>query len=42
MNDVSARASFLVEDGSTVRASWMHGSELPDLDGVIAVAREAL
>lgn len=41
MTDVAARASFLVEDGATVRASWMHGRELPDLDAVIAVAREA-
>ena len=42
MNDVAARASFLVEDGSTIRASWVHGRDLPDIDGVIAVAREAL
>jgi peroxiredoxin len=39
MEDVAARASFLIEDGEAVRASWMHGSELPDLDAVIALAR---
>jgi peroxiredoxin len=39
MRDVSARASFLVEDGTTIRQSWMHGRELPDLDAVIAAAR---
>jgi peroxiredoxin len=39
MRDVAARASFLVENGSVVRASWMHGSELPDIDAVIAAAR---
>jgi peroxiredoxin len=39
MHDVSARSSFLVEDGATVRQSWMHGRELPDLDAVIVSAR---
>jgi glutaredoxin-dependent peroxiredoxin len=39
MQDVSARSSFLVEDGRTIRESWMHGRELPDLDAVIASAR---
>jgi peroxiredoxin len=38
MRDVPARASFLVEDGMTIRESWMHGRELPDLDAVIASA----
>jgi peroxiredoxin len=40
MSDVAARASFLVEDGATVQASWMHGAELPDLDAVVAAAVE--
>jgi peroxiredoxin len=40
MRDVAARASFLIEDGRTVVASWMLGRELPDLDAVIAAARE--
>lgn len=35
MEDVSARSAFLIE-GDTVRASWMLGSELPDVDAVIA------
>jgi peroxiredoxin len=39
MSDVAARASFLIEDGATVRESWMLGRELPDLDAVIATAR---
>jgi peroxiredoxin len=39
MRDVPGRASFLVEDGVTIRESWLHGRELPDLDAVIAVAR---
>jgi glutaredoxin-dependent peroxiredoxin len=39
MKDVAARSVFLIEDGSTVRESWMLGRELPDLDAVIATAR---
>jgi peroxiredoxin len=39
MEDVAARASFLVEDGETIREAWMHGRELPDVDAVIAAAR---
>jgi peroxiredoxin len=38
MRDVAARSSFLVEDGMTIRESWMHGRELPDIDAVIAAA----
>jgi peroxiredoxin len=37
MADVSARSTFLIED-DTVRASWLLGSELPDIDAVIAAA----
>ena len=37
MADVSARSAFLIE-GDTVRAAWMLGSDLPDLDAVIAAA----
>jgi glutaredoxin-dependent peroxiredoxin len=40
MLDVPARASFLIEDGETIRESWMHGRELPDVDAVIAAARD--
>jgi peroxiredoxin len=37
MADVSARSAFLIE-GDTVRASWLLGSELPDVDAVITAA----
>jgi peroxiredoxin len=37
MVDVPARSAFLVE-GDTVRAAWMLGRELPDVDAVIAAA----
>jgi peroxiredoxin len=39
MEDVAARASFLVEEGTTVREAWMHGRELPDVDAAIAATR---
>ena len=34
---VSARSAFLVADG-TVRAAWMLGTEMPDIEAVIAAA----
>jgi peroxiredoxin len=37
MQEVSARSAFLIE-GDTVRASWMLGREMPDVDAVIAAA----
>ena len=37
MQDVAARSAFLIE-GDTVRASWMLGKEMPDVDAVIAAA----
>ena len=37
MADVAARSAFLIED-DTVRAAWMLGRELPDLDAIIAAA----
>jgi peroxiredoxin len=40
MEDVAARTAFLIEDGETIRAAWMLGRELPDLDSVIAAAHE--
>ena len=40
MQDVAARASFLIEDARTVVAAWKLGRELPDIDAVIAAARE--
>ena len=39
MADVPSRSSFLIEDGTTIRASWMLGRELPDVDAVIEAAR---
>ena len=37
VQDVAARSAFLIE-GDTVRASWMLGREMPDVDAVIAAA----
>ncbi len=37
MADVCARSAFLVEE-DTVRASWLLGRELPDIDAVLAAA----
>jgi peroxiredoxin len=39
MQDVAMRTAFLVEDGETIRAAWMLGRELPDVDAVIETAR---
>jgi thioredoxin-dependent peroxiredoxin len=39
MHDVSERTAFLIQDGATVRHAWMLGPELPDIDAVIAAAR---
>ena len=38
MADVPARSSFLIKDGETIVAAWMLGSELPNIDAVIAAA----
>jgi peroxiredoxin len=38
MADVPMRASFLIEDGSKVVETWMHGSEMPDIDAIVAAA----
>ena len=35
MTAVGTRSSFLIEDGKTIVAAWMLGSELPDIDAVI-------
>jgi peroxiredoxin len=40
MTDVSARSAFLIE-GDTVRAAWMLGTELPDVDAIVAAASPA-
>ena len=39
MEDVAARSAFLIEDGDAIRASWMLGRDLPDIDAIIATAR---
>ena len=39
MSDVAMRSTFLIRDGETIEAAWLLGSELPDLDAVIAAAR---
>jgi len=36
MSDVPMRTAFLIRDGQTIEAAWMLGSELPDIDAVIA------
>jgi len=38
MTDVAARTAFLIEDGETIRAAWMLGGDLPDIDAVIEAA----
>jgi peroxiredoxin len=40
MADVAKRSSFLIEDGQVIRSAWMLGRELPDVDAVIATARQ--
>ena len=37
MKDLPTRSAFLIE-GDTVRASWMLGREMPDVDAIIAAA----
>jgi hypothetical protein len=39
MHDVAIRSAFLIRDGETIEATWMLGSELPDIDAVIAAAQ---
>jgi len=38
MTSVGTRSAFLIRDGETVVAAWILGSELPDIDAVIAAA----
>ena len=38
MEDVAARAAFLIEDGERIVEAWTLGRELPDVDAVIAAA----
>ena len=39
MSDVAIRSAFLIRDGETIEAAWMLGGELPDIDAVMAAAR---
>jgi peroxiredoxin len=41
MTDVAARSSFLIDD-DTVKASWLLGSAMPDIDSVIVAAAAPL
>jgi peroxiredoxin len=38
MKDVAVRSAFLIEDGATIRAAWLLGADLPDIDAIIAAA----
>jgi glutaredoxin-dependent peroxiredoxin len=41
MREVARRSAFLVDAGGTIRGAWSYGnSELPDLDELVAAARE--
>lgn len=40
MSDVAVRSAFLIRDGETVEAAWLLGGELPDIDAVMAAARD--
>ena len=40
MMDVAIRTAFLVRDGETIVQGWMLGGELPDVDAILAAARE--
>ena len=39
MSDVAVRSAFLIRDGETIEEAWLLGSELPDIDAVIAAAK---
>jgi hypothetical protein len=41
MSDVPMRSAFLIRDGATIEATWMLGSELPDIDAVVESAATA-
>ena len=41
MEDVPVRSAFLVDQGGTVRRAWRYDdAEVPDLDDVVAAARD--
>ena len=41
MTSVGMRSAFLIEDGTSIKAAWMLGPEIIDVDAVIAAARAA-
>lgn len=40
MTDVPIRSAFLIRDGESIVAAWMLGGELPDVDEIVAAARD--
>jgi peroxiredoxin len=40
MHDVPIRSAFLIRDGAAIVESWLLGTELPDVDAVVAAASE--
>jgi peroxiredoxin len=41
MEDVPVRSAFLVDQGGTVRRAWRYDdAEVPDLDDIVAAARD--
>ena len=41
MQDVPVRSAFLVDQGGTVRRAWRYDdAEVPDLDDIVAAARD--
>jgi peroxiredoxin len=40
MENVAARSAFLIENGETILAAWTLGRDLPDVDEIVAAARQ--
>ena len=40
MRDVAIRSAYLIRDGETIAEAWLLGGELPDIDAIVATARE--
>jgi glutaredoxin-dependent peroxiredoxin len=41
MDDVPVRSAFIVDQGGTVRRAWRYDdAEVPDLDAIVAAARD--
>jgi peroxiredoxin len=42
MDDVPVRSAFIVDQGGTVRRAWRYDdAEVPDLDAIVAAARDS-